>query len=48
MPGVEEKDLKLELDRDVLTISGERHDEQDERNGNYHKVECSFNAFSVF
>jgi len=48
LPGVEEKDVNLTLDGDLLTISGEKraeHEEKDEK-GNWVMTERSFGSFS--
>jgi HSP20 family protein len=45
LPGINRDDLHVEVDDDVLTISGERHTEQrDERNG-YFRSERSYGSF---
>jgi len=46
LPGVSEKDVKLELEDNVLTISGERRSEQEERKEGYYRVERAFGSFS--
>jgi HSP20 family protein len=44
LPGVDEKDIDLQLDGDLLTISGEKRDERkDEQN---HFVERSYGSFT--
>lgn len=48
LPGVDEKDIELELDEDVLTIKGEKKlekDEKDEKTG-YHLMERSYGSFA--
>jgi HSP20 family protein len=45
VPGVEQKDLQVELDGDVLTISGEKSQIHEEKAENYHQVERSFGRF---
>lgn len=48
LPGVEEKDIELELDDDVLTIKGEKRlekEEKDEKTG-YHLMERSYGSFA--
>ncbi|QGY39550.1 Hsp20 family protein [Pseudodesulfovibrio cashew] len=45
LPGVEEKDLSIELKDDVLILSAEkRHDEKTEEKG-YYRVERSYGSF---
>ena len=46
LPGVSEGDVKIELDDDVLTISGERKAAHEERKEGYHRVERAFGRFS--
>lgn len=46
LPGVSEKDIKLELEDNVLTVSGERKSEQEERKEGYYRVERAFGSFS--
>jgi HSP20 family protein len=46
LPGVGEDDVSIELDDNVLTISGERRSEQEERRDGYHRVERATGRFS--
>jgi HSP20 family protein len=46
LPGVEEKDVKIELEDRVLTIAGERKAEHEERKEGYYRVERSSGAFT--
>jgi HSP20 family protein len=46
LPGVSEKDVKIELEDNVLTISGERKAEHEERKEGYYRVERSSGAFA--
>ena len=46
LPGLSEKDINVELDSNVLTISGERKAESSEQNGGYRRVERSYGSFS--
>lgn len=46
LPGLEEKDIDLELTRDVLTLRGEKRFQKEEDGRNYHLVECSYGSFS--
>jgi len=39
LPGVREQDIKVEVDENVLTVSGERHSEHEQRGEGYHRVE---------
>lgn len=45
LPGVAEDDINVELDRNVLTISGERKSEQQDRQAGYHRVERTSGSF---
>ncbi len=45
LPGVDEKDVKLELTDDLLTISGEKKTEKEEKEKNYHLIERSYGSF---
>jgi HSP20 family protein len=45
LPGVEEKDVKVSLEDDVLTISGEKKAEREEKKKDYHVSERSYGAF---
>jgi HSP20 family protein len=46
LPGLSEDDVKVELEDDVLTISGERKSEHEERKEGYHRVERASGRFS--
>lgn len=46
LPGVEQKDVKLSLDNDTLTISGTRKLEHEEKKENYQRIESTFGSFS--
>jgi HSP20 family protein len=46
LPGLSEKDLNIELDDDVLTISGERKSEHEERKQGLYRVERASGSFS--
>ena len=45
MPGVEEKDVSIELVNDTLTIGGEKKTEKEEREKDFHLVERSYGSF---
>jgi len=45
LPGVSEKDVNVEVVGDTLRISGEKKQESEEKNGNYHRIQRSFGAF---
>ena len=46
LPGLSEKDVSIELEDNVLTVSGERKSEHQERKGGYYRVERSSGSFS--
>jgi HSP20 family protein len=46
LPGLEEKDVKVELVDNVLTISGEKKAEKEEKDEKRHIVERSYGSFS--
>jgi HSP20 family protein len=46
LPGVSEGDVPLEVDENVLTISGERKSEHKETNEGYYRVERAYGSFS--
>jgi HSP20 family protein len=45
-PGVKREDLKVTVQEGVLTISGERKSEKEEKGKKFHKVERSYGSFS--
>jgi HSP20 family protein len=45
VPGMEKKDLKVEIDAGGLTIRGERKREAKEKNGNYVHIERGYGSF---
>jgi HSP20 family protein len=45
LPGMEEKDIQISLERDVLLISGEKKSESEETGKNFHRVERSYGSF---
>jgi HSP20 family protein len=46
LPGLTENDVNLELENNVLTISGERKSEHEERREGYHRVERGYGRFA--
>jgi HSP20 family protein len=46
LPGVREEDVKVELEENVLTVSGERRSEHEDRGEGYYRVERSSGSFS--
>ncbi|RJP87819.1 MAG: Hsp20/alpha crystallin family protein [Desulfobacteraceae bacterium] len=45
VPGVEEKDIQLELVHDTLNIKGEKKQEREEKDKDYYRVERSYGSF---
>ena len=46
LPGVAESDVKIELDDNVLTVSGERKASEEQNKQGYYRVERSYGAFT--
>jgi HSP20 family protein len=46
VPGVKAEDLKIEVEKNVLTVRGERKLEHDDKKEGYHRVERYFGTFS--
>ena len=46
VPGIDKKDLKIDMNEDVLTISSESKNESEESKDGYKRKEFSFSAFS--
>jgi|WetSurMetagenome_2_1015567.scaffolds.fasta_scaffold572617_1 HSP20 family protein len=44
-PGMEKKDFKINLEKDVLTISSERKEEKKEKEGKFSRREFSYQSF---
>lgn len=45
LPGLDEKDVEVAVDGTVLTISGEKKAEKEDRGDNYYHVERSYGSF---
>jgi HSP20 family protein len=45
LPGISDKDVNVTLSGDVLTISGERREEREQKDRNYHFSERRFGSF---
>ncbi|MDD2598079.1 MAG: Hsp20/alpha crystallin family protein [Kiritimatiellae bacterium] len=45
LPGMDEKDVKVEMDDNVITISGEKKVEKEEKKRNWHFRESSYGSF---
>lgn len=46
LPGMEEKDIDLSVEDGLLTISGEKKEEKEEKDKGYYLKECSYGTFS--
>jgi len=46
LPGVEEKDVKLNFQNGILILSGEKQEEKETKGKNFHRVERSYGSFS--
>jgi len=46
LPGMKEEDVSIEFEDNVLTLSGERKNESEERQDGFYRVERAFGAFS--
>lgn len=45
VPGVEEKDVKVEIANNTLTIRGEKKQEKEEKDKNYYRIERNYGSF---
>ncbi len=46
LPGMEAEDIQITLENNIVTVSGERKFEQDEKQDNFHRVECCYGRFT--
>lgn len=46
VPGIKKDDIKIEINDDRLTVSGERKFENEKKEKNYHSVESYYGSFS--
>jgi len=46
IPGINKNDVKITLQENVLTISGEKKQESETKDRNYHRVERNFGSFT--
>lgn len=46
LPGMERKDIALNLENNVLTLKGERRFEKETKEENYHRIERAYGGFS--
>jgi HSP20 family protein len=45
IPGVEEKDIKVEIANTTMIIKGEKRQEKEKKNKNYYQIERSYGSF---
>lgn len=45
VPGMEEKDLDVRVEKNTLTVKGERKFEKDEKEENFHRIERRYGSF---
>ena len=45
LPGLDEEDIDLILNRDTLTIKGEKKSESEDRDGDCYRMECHYGSF---
>jgi HSP20 family protein len=45
IPGIDAKDLEITLTDGILTVKGEKKQESEEKNENYHRVERHYGSF---
>ena len=45
IPGIKPEDVKIEVENNILTISGERKSEREDRKDGYYRVERAFGSF---
>jgi HSP20 family protein len=46
LPGMDRKDISLNLEKNVLTIRGDRQFKKETKEDNYHRIERSYGGFS--
>ena len=46
VPGINEKDIDIRLENNVLTVTGERKLEKEEKQENFHRIERRYGSFS--
>src|SRR5271166_4336050 len=46
VPGIDEKDLDIKVENNVLTVTGERKFDKEEKEENFHRVERRYGSFS--
>jgi len=45
IPGMTKEDIKIQITADVLSISGERHHDEDTKDKTYHRIERTYGKF---
>jgi HSP20 family protein len=45
IPGMKKDEIKINYEDDMLTLSGERNHEKEEKNKNYHRIERHYGKF---
>lgn len=45
VPGIDQKDIDIQIENGTLTLKGERKFERDEKNKGFHRMERSYGAF---
>ena len=46
VPGIDEKDLNINVENNVLTVSGERKFEREQKEENFHRIERRYGSFT--
>jgi HSP20 family protein len=46
LPGIDRKDIALQVENNVLTLKGDRRFEKETNQENYHRIERSYGGFS--
>ena len=46
VPGMDQKDIRVSLQENLLTITGEKKQEKEEKDERYHRVERAYGAFT--
>jgi HSP20 family protein len=46
VPGIDEKDIDVRLENNVLTVTGERKFEKEEKQENFHRIERQYGTFT--
>jgi HSP20 family protein len=45
VPGMNREDLQIDIDGDQLSVSGEKHFEQESGDGDYRLLQCAYGRF---